>query len=130
MDMSDSQNIMKKEDTQMEVSRQIRSAAPEVDIFENDDEILLFADLPGVTKENLTVNIDNGKLTLRGVNSVNSEGAVIWDEFGDLEYARVFSVPQSIDVSKVSAELHNGVLHLHLPKSAAAKPRSIEIKTS
>jgi HSP20 family protein len=128
INMSETGNIIKKDDTSMESTRQLRSIAPEVDILENEDEILLYADLPGVTRENLTVHIDNGKLTLTGTRQLNPEGASIWEEFGDVEYRRVFSVPQSIDMEKVSAELQDGVLRLHLPKSSAAKPKTIDIK--
>jgi HSP20 family protein len=130
MIMSENTNIMKKEDTQIEPSRQLRSIVPEVDILENEEEILLYADLPGVDRENLTVQIDNGKLTLTGVRQLNPEGAATWEEFNDVEYHRVFSVPQSIDVTNINAELQNGVLQLHLAKSPAAKPKKIEIKTA
>jgi HSP20 family protein len=128
--MSENTNIMKKENTQIEPSRQLRSIVPEVDILENEEEILLYADLPGIERENLTVQIDNGKLTLTGVRQLNPEGAATWEEFNDVEYRRVFSVPQSIDVTTINAELQNGVLQLHLAKSPAAKPKKIEIKTA
>lgn len=122
--------MVKKEDTQIEPSRQMRSIVPEVDILENEEEILLFADLPGVIRENLTVQIDNGKLSLTGVRHLNAEGVANWEEFSDVEYQRVFSVPQSIDVTNINAELSDGVLKLHLAKSPAAKPKNIEIKTA
>ncbi len=101
---------------------------PLVDIYENDDEILLHAEMPGVKKDDITVNIDNGNLTLTGVRTLTMEGAGEWEEFGNVEYQRAFSVPQTIDVNKVKAELKDGILALHLPKSEAAKPRQIEIK--
>lgn len=128
--MSENANIVKKEEAQLERTRQIRAITPEVDILENENEILLYADLPGVTRDNLTVHIDNGKLTLTGVRALKIEGAASWEEFGDAEYRRVFSIPQTIDVALVNAELRDGVLRLHLPKSAAAKPKTIEIKAS
>ena len=113
-----------------ERSRDIPAVSPLVDIFENDDEILLHVDMPGVAKENISVNIDNGKLFLSGVRTVENSGAVQWEEFTDVEYQRTFSVPQSIDVGTVNAEMKDGVLRLHLPKSEAAKPRQIEIKAA
>lgn len=128
--MNDKAELVKREETIPERSRQIPTAAPVVDIFENHDEILLFADMPGVTKEDVTVNVDNGKLTITGVRKVTVDGAANWAEFGDVEYRRVFSVPQAIDIGKVNAELRDGVLKLHLPKSEAAKPRQIEIKAA
>ncbi len=127
--MSERAELVKTEEAMPERSRDIPAVVPLVDIFENDDEILLYIDMPGVAKEDISVNIDNGKLSLGGVRRLQAAGAVQWEEFGDVEYQRVFSVPQSIDVEKVNAEMKEGVLRLHLPKSEAAKPRQIEIKT-
>ena len=124
----DGKDITKKEQGTVESTRSLRQVTPLVDIYENDDEILLHAEMPGVTKDEITVNIDNGNLTLTGVRSMTKDGAAEWEEFGDVEYQRAFSVPQSIDVSKVSAELKDGVLALHLPKSEAAKPKQIAIQ--
>lgn len=101
--------------------------APVVDIYENENEILLQADMPGVTKEQVTINVDNGKLEISGMRKLQTKGTSTWQEFGDVEYRRIFSVPQSIDVGKVNAELKEGVLKLHLPKTEAAKPRTIQI---
>jgi HSP20 family molecular chaperone IbpA len=113
----------------VEQSRPIPTVAPVVDIYENDDEILLHADMPGVEKDKITVNVDNGTLTITGVREFETKGVATWEEFGNVEYRRNFSVPQTIDVEKVNAELKDGVLRLHLPKSEAAKPKLIEIKT-
>jgi len=128
--MSDKAEIVKREETTPERSRQIPAIAPVVDIFESSDEILLFVDMPGVAKDDVTVNIDNGKLTITGVRKIAVQGAVNWAEFGDVEYARIFSVPQAIDLGRVNAELRDGVLRLHLPKSEEAKPRQIEINAA
>jgi len=84
--------------------------------------------MPGVKKEDISVNIDNGSLTLSGLRTIPRDGATDWEEFGDVEFQRAFSVPQTIDVNKVQAELKDGILALHLPKSEAAKPRMVEIK--
>jgi HSP20 family molecular chaperone IbpA len=123
----DGKDITKKEQGAVESTRNLRQLTPLVDIYENDDEILLHAEMPGVTKDDITVNIDNGNLALTGVRSMSKGGAAEWEEFGEVEYQRVFSVPQTIDVNKVSAELKDGVLALHLPKSEAAKPKQIKI---
>ena len=128
--MSDTRELVKREESVPERSRELPAVAPLVDIYENDDEILMHADMPGVDKNDITVNIDNGKLTLSGVRKLDTAGATLWEEFGSVEYHRTFSVPQSIDVDKVHAELKDGVLRLHLPKSEAARPRQIEIKTA
>lgn len=111
-----------------ELVHQVPVAAPAVDVYENDAEILLHADMPGVLKDDISVNIDNGKMILSGMRRLQSTGSANWREFTDIEFRRTFAVPQSIDVNKVHAELKDGVLRLHLPKSEAAKPRRIEIK--
>lgn len=109
-------------------NRQIPIVTPVVDILENDDEILLFADMPGVSREDVSVHIENGQLALSGKRKMATAGAASWEEFGEVEYRRVFSVPQAINVGKVGAELKEGVLRLRLPKAEAAKPRQVEIK--
>jgi HSP20 family molecular chaperone IbpA len=83
--------------------------------------------MPGVAKEDVDINVDNGTLRIAGVRHLKRSGAVNWEEFGDVAYRRTFSVPQTIDVNKVNAELNDGVLSLHLPKSEEAKPRQIKI---
>lgn len=128
--MEKAQEIAKQDEKNIEKTRQLYEATPAVDIYENEEEILLHADMPGVVKKNISVDIDNGTLSISGVRKLETEGAATYEEFTDIEYVRSFSVPQTIDVEKVEAELKNGVLRLHLPKSEAAKPRQIEIKTA
>ncbi len=128
--MGEHANIIPTEEAMPERGRDIPQIVPLVDIYENDDEILLFADMPGVDKNDITINIDNGTLSLEGIRTMQNSGAVQWEEFGDTAYKRSFSVPQTIDVAKVNAEMKEGVLSLHLPKSEAAKPRQIEIRTA
>jgi HSP20 family molecular chaperone IbpA len=127
--MSDKKELVKSDKEMVEKSRPIPTVTPVVDIYENDDEILLHADMPGVEKDKIAVNVDNGTLTITGVRELETKGVATWEEFGNVEYRRNFSVPQTIDVEKVNAELKDGVLRLHLPKSEAAKPRQIVIKT-
>lgn len=122
--------IAKKDEKGMEKTNSLYEVSPAVDIYENEDEILVHADMPGVVKENISVDIDNGTLSISGVRKMSVKGHPTYEEFTDVEYVRNFSVPQTIDVERVAAELKNGVLRLHLPRSEAAKPRQIEIKTA
>lgn len=126
--MNETTDVVKKEAVTPMHRHQAPVLAPLVDIYENDDELLLHADMPGVEKENISVNVDNGKLSVVGMRRMERSGSMQWEEFGNVEYRRTFSVPQTIDVAKVNAVLKDGVLRLHLPKSEAAKPRQIEIK--
>lgn len=125
--MNENTNLATKKENMLEKHQDLPRIAPVVDIYENEDEILLYADMAGVQKENVTINVDNGKLEICGSRHLQTQGSGSWQEFGDVEYRRVFAVPQSIDVEKVNAELSDGVLKLHLPKAEAAKPRTIKI---
>ena len=127
--MSDKKDVAKREERRPEVTGKLATVIPSVDIYENNDELLLHADMPGVTKEDMTINLENGKLSIAGIRRLKSEGTPQFVEFGAVEFRRTFSVPQGIDTSKVNAELKEGVLRLHLPKTDAVKPKHIEIKT-
>jgi HSP20 family protein len=104
---------------------------PNVDIFENDHEITLLADMPGVTADNLTIDLKKNILTLIGevlpFESENVEAVMVEYETG--KYLRQFTLSSVIDQSKIDAKLTDGVLRLTLPKVEEAKPRQIEVKT-
>lgn len=125
--MSNNKELTKQSENMVEKRQHLTTIAPVVDIFENEDEILIHADLPGVAKDKITVNVDNGRLEISGIRHMPATGADQWLEFTDVEFKRVFSVPQSIDVSRVNAEQKDGTLCLHLPKAESVKPRTIEI---
>lgn len=128
--MSESKELSKRTENMVEKKHNFTTIAPVVDIYENDEEILLYADMPGVEKDKIYVNVDNGRLEISGTRMLETKGAESWEEFGNVEYRRVFSVPQTIDVAKVNAELKDGTLHLHLPRAEAAKPRTIEVRSA
>jgi HSP20 family molecular chaperone IbpA len=101
-----------------------------VDVYENANELLVLADVPGATKDTVAVHVDKGQLTLEARREPAAHGTVLEAEYRPVDYHRVFSVPQGIDASKIEAELSAGVLRVRLPKSEALKPRRIEIKAS
>jgi HSP20 family molecular chaperone IbpA len=104
---------------------------PSVDIFETERELTLLADLPGVTAENLTIDLRENTLTLTGevepFERADEEDILIEYEIG--KYYRQFSLSNVIDQSKIDANLTDGVLRLTLPKVEEAKPRKIEVRT-
>jgi HSP20 family molecular chaperone IbpA len=128
--MNENTELTTRKENILEKRQELPRVAPLVDIYENEDEILLHADMPGVARDNITVNVDNGRLEISATRRLQTKGSGSWQEFGDVEYRRVFSVPQSIDVNKVNAELKEGVLKLHLPKTEAVKPRTIQISVA
>jgi HSP20 family molecular chaperone IbpA len=103
---------------------------PSVDIFENDKEIVLLADMPGVQAEALNIDLRDNTLTLDGgVEPFEAEGeeeVLIEYEVG--KYYRQFSLSEMIDQNKIDAQLNNGVLRLTLPKVEKAAPRTITVQ--
>jgi HSP20 family molecular chaperone IbpA len=102
--------------------------APPFDIYENKEELLLVADLPGVKTDHLKIHMDNNELTIEGLRTPAKHDHVLAEESGVCDYRRTFSVPPGIDEEKIRAETKYGVLRLHLPKSEAVKPRQIQVK--
>ena len=103
---------------------------PAVDIFETEQGLTLVADLPGVDKDALKIDLDQGLLTLQANGKSHMNGDSIRREFLHGSFYRQFRLSDEIDSANIAAELKNGVLTLHLPKSEASRPRRIEIRTA
>jgi HSP20 family protein len=111
-----------------ELTRDVVTYVPRVDIMENDDEIVLFADMPGVDKDNLDIQFEDRQLTIHGkVEPRQPEMNFVGGEYGIGDFYRTFSIGESINVEEITAEIKHGVLSLHLPKAESAKPRKIEV---
>lgn len=102
---------------------------PSVDIIETTDELTLLVDIPGAAPEDVEIDFERGVLTLAApVASRVPEGArVALAEYDVGGFQRSFRIAQSIDAGAISAESRNGVLVVHLPKSASARPRKIPV---
>ena len=103
---------------------------PRVDIVEKDDEIILTAELAGLGRDDVDLHIENDVLTLSGERK--SEHSESQDGYTRLErqygsFRREFRLPDSVDVSKVTANMSNGVLRIAFPKREEAKPRQIAV---
>ncbi|MHB0957852.1 MAG: Hsp20/alpha crystallin family protein [Pirellulaceae bacterium] len=104
--------------------------SPRFDIWEDEDELVLCGDLPGVGPEDLDLHFEKGELKIFGrVPPRHLNNAPIYSEYGIGDFQRTFSLSEMIDSENISAELKNGVLTVHLPKSEAVKPRRIEVKS-
>lgn len=101
---------------------------PPVDIYETSEGLTVVADLPGVRKEDLEVEVREDVLTIRGRPSNSLPGHPHYREFELFPYFRQFQLSEKVDSSRITAELKHGVLTLHLPKAEAAKPKKIEVK--
>jgi HSP20 family protein len=104
---------------------------PPVDIYQsNDHEVVLKAELPDMSREDIDINIENFVLTIKGEKKLASD--VNDDQFhhGERRYgkfSRSFSLPQTVDSGKVVADFKNGVLTVRLPLREEAKPRQVKI---
>jgi HSP20 family protein len=109
-----------------------RSVAPLVDVFENADEVLVVADVPGVAVDAVELRVENGVLTLEAKHpGRDSRGTpALAREYEELDRARSFRIPDGIDTARISAQAKNGTLVVHLPKVAAVKPRKIDVRAS
>jgi HSP20 family molecular chaperone IbpA len=104
------------------------SVSPYVDVFENEHEILVVADLPGVAKEDLEIRLEDSELTIEGRRGAPPNGTAVSAEYRPADFRRSFVLPTGIDREAVDAQLCAGVLRLKLPKAAALRPRRIEVR--
>lgn len=115
----------------IEQTRDYPVFTPRFDIYEKQDELVLWGDLPGVQAEDLDIQFEKGQLTVQAkVNPRQENVRYLLAEYGVGDFRRTFTVGETIDATKISAELHDGVLTLHLPKTEEVKPRRIEVKST
>lgn len=117
---------------QPEQTRSGRTYLPAVDIVENDDELLLLADVPGVRAEGIDIDYERGQLTIRArvEPRQSAQTDYVLREYSVGDFVRTFQVGEGIDESKIQAEVSAGVLTLHLPKAEAAKTRKIAVRAT
>jgi HSP20 family molecular chaperone IbpA len=101
---------------------------PPVDIYESPEGLVVLADLPGVAREGLRIEVSNGILTIEGISRSELPGHRIYREFELASFFRQFELSDKVDQARISAVLKHGVLTLTLPRAEEAKPRKIEVK--
>lgn len=106
------------------------SWSPAVDIFETESEIVVKAELPGMERKDITLNLEKNVLTLRGERRFQKETKE--ENYHRIErsyggFSRSFSIPATVDEERISAEYKDGVLKIVLPKKEQAKPKQIRI---
>jgi len=105
--------------------------APRVDIAEDDKEYVINAELPGITKEDVKVSVENGVLSISGERKTEKEEK--GKKFHRIEqsygtFVRSFTLPEGSSGEKISAEFRDGILKVHVPKDEKAKAKAIEVK--
>ncbi|CAM2158659.1 HSP20 family protein (plasmid) [Pararobbsia alpina] len=109
-----------------------QTLTPSVDIVEDRHKVTLWADLPGVSKEQLEVKVHDGSLTIEAESVVHVPASLqlAHSEVRAPYFSRTFTVSDEFDTSKVEASLKNGVLTLTIPRREEAKPRRVEIASA
>lgn len=130
MQTRDDRNLARNADRNVGRAAQSQAALrPPVDVIEDKEGITLYADLPGVTKDTLNLQIDADNLIIEGEAKLdlpdNLEAGLT--EVSMRRYRRAFSLSRDMDSEKVTAELRNGVLKLTIPRAEHAQPRKIEV---
>ncbi|MBK4739147.1 Hsp20/alpha crystallin family protein [Noviherbaspirillum pedocola] len=134
--MSDNANITKHgngQDVAKSAAKDTKQALiPPVDVIEDSTGITLFADLPGVPKDKLSLHLETNRLTIEGEMALDlpEQMESRFAEIDTPRYQRSFALSKDLDSDKATAELKNGVLRLHIPKAAHLQPRRIQISTA
>lgn len=105
---------------------------PPVDVFEDENGLTLYADLPGVAPDQVDVSVDRNTLTIEGKAAIETpEGMeALYAEVRSPHYRRSFTLSSELEAEKIEAKLKDGVLQLYVPKRESAKPRKIQVKVA
>ncbi|ASW03154.1 Hsp20/alpha crystallin family protein [Paraburkholderia aromaticivorans] len=135
--MNDTTELARKDETavgrrQDDPSQRRVTITPPVDIFEDSQGITLWADLPGVTRDRLEVNVHDGNLYIEAEAVVPTPAGLRLQhaEIRQPHFARAFALGADFDTSKIDANLKDGVLKLSIPRRDEARPRRIEVRTT
>jgi len=128
-------SLQKKESAEVERVERTRSGRtflPATDILENENEIILMADMPGSDEKSIDITLENRQLTILGSvsPSLDSNMETVYSEYEIGDYYRAFTLSDTIDQSKIKASFQDGVLTLTLPKAEEAKSRKISIQNA
>lgn len=133
-DLDDMSNRLSRffDDSLLNFTREGGRWMPPVSVSETSDELLLTAELPGMTEEDISIDLENNVLSISGQkNEVREEGDeerryhVYERHFGT--FARSFTLPRTVDPNGITASFESGILNVRMPKVAEAKGRKIEI---
>ena len=105
---------------------------PAVDVSEDDDNYLVEVELPGLSEKDVEVKVENGVLTIASRKDESREEkdeGYIRKERRHYSFSRSFSLPDNVDLEKITANFKNGLLDIAVPKAPAAKPKLIEVKS-
>ena len=127
------QEVAKRESTDVQAAKareESLALAPAVDIYENAQGITVQADMPGVSKDGLSIQADRNSLVIEGNAVIDVPAAMeaIHAEAQATRYRRSFALSGELDTERIEASLKDGVLTLRIPKRAEFRPRKVEVR--
>ena len=131
--MAENQELQVREkrevDTSREATKPTRAFVPSADIYESENTLTVVLEMPGVSKENVDVNVEDGVLTVEGRIEFSKYEQLqpVYSEYNVGPYRRSFQISNQIDHSKIAAQMRDGIMTLELPKVETAKPRRIQV---
>lgn len=117
----------KREESVPSTREEGRTLSPPVDIFENEEGLVVVADLPGVDKKDVDVRVEDNLLTIKAKTNEISSVEPQYREYQLLDFLRQFQLGDVVDQDRIKAELKHGVLIINLPKKEQAKPKQITV---
>jgi HSP20 family protein len=130
--MAENALVKKEQRTDLTTPEPVRAAVtftPRCDILDTPDELVVYADLPGVEPKDVDVRFERGELVIHGICAPRQEGVdYLTCEYDVGDFYRAFTVGEEIDADKIAAEVKQGVLTVHLPKSETVRPKRIAVK--
>ena len=127
------QEVAKRESTDVQAAKareESLALAPAVDIYENAQGITLQADMPGVSKDGLSIQADRNNLVIEGNAVIDMPDGMeaIYADVQATRYRRSFALSGELDTERIEASLKDGVLTLRIPKRAEFRPRKVEVR--
>ena len=129
--IAEAQNILENRlstSSLLQINEEKYVRVPRADIYQNGDDVIIELDMPGVSAQNVDIQIENNVLTISGtVKKVPETWSLIHCESAPCDYKRAFELNNEIDAENIKANMNAGVLKLTLPKAQTAKPKKIEV---
>jgi HSP20 family molecular chaperone IbpA len=121
--------VQRQDDASPATREQARFITPAVDIYEQQDGLVVVADMPGVRRDDLEISVEDNVLTIHGRPSWQGQQHLRSREFALADYHRQFTLGDRVDRDRISARLDRGVLTLELPHAEKARPRLIPVES-
>jgi len=127
--MAENRDVTTRETTEMQQREPETVLRPAVDIYEDAEGITLLADMPGVNREGLALEVDRDSLTIEGDARIETPKGMeaLYADVRSTRYRRSFALSVELDTDAIKASLRDGVLSVRIPKRAEVRPRKIEV---